>query len=50
MPNYTAFSSNLPSRPPRPLDEIIAMSPEAMARASQLVSGAYAELLAVAGW
>jgi len=49
MPNYTAFSSNLPSRPPRPLDEIIAMSPEAMARASQLVSGAYAELLAVAG-
>lgn len=46
--DYSAFSQDLDLVPTRKLDEVIAMSPEAMARASRLVSAAYNELLQVA--
>jgi hypothetical protein len=45
---YSHFSSDLDLAPARKLDEIIAMSPDEMARASRLVSGAYNELLQTA--
>jgi hypothetical protein len=45
---YLHFSSDLDLAPTRKLDEIIAMSPDQMARASRLVSGAYNELLQTA--
>src|SRR5580698_1410996 len=46
--DYSHFSSDLDLAPTRKLDEIIAMSPDEMARASRLVSGAYNELLQTA--
>jgi hypothetical protein len=45
---YSHFSSDLDLAPARKLEEIIAMSPDEMARASRLVSGAYNELLQTA--
>jgi hypothetical protein len=45
---YSAFSQDLDLAPARPLAEVVAMSPEAMARASRLVMSAYNELLQVA--
>lgn len=45
---YSAFSKDLDLAPTRSLDEVIAMSPEDMARASRLVTSAYNELLSVA--
>jgi hypothetical protein len=45
---YAPFSADLDLPPPRSLDEVVAMSPEDMARASRLVSGAYEELLSTA--
>lgn len=45
---YGAFSKDLDLAPTRALDEVIAMSPEDMARASRVVSAAYNELLQVA--
>ena len=45
---YSHFSSDLDLAPVRKLDEVIAMSPDEMARASRLVSGAYNELLQTA--
>ena len=46
--NYSAFSADLDLSPTRTLDEVIAMTPEAMARASRPVMYAYNELLQVA--
>lgn len=45
---YSAFSPELDIAPQRGLGEIIAMTPEDMARSSRLVSGAYNELLQTA--
>ncbi|MBX6321856.1 MAG: hypothetical protein IRY94_08515 [Rhodospirillaceae bacterium] len=45
---YSAFSKDLDLPPPRPLDEVVAMTPHDMACASRLVTSAYNELLAVA--
>lgn len=45
---YSAFSKDLDLPDARPLAEVIAMTPEQMARASRLVTSAYNELLAVA--
>ncbi|HEY0792209.1 MAG TPA: hypothetical protein VGD78_14185 [Chthoniobacterales bacterium] len=45
---YRAFSEDLDLTPPRTLDEIVALTPEQMARSSRLVTSAYAELLQVA--
>jgi len=45
---YSRFSRDLALAPPRSLDEVVAMSPEEMARASRLVMGAYDELLQTA--
>ncbi len=45
---YGAFSKHLDLPPPRRLDEIVAMTPEDMARASRIVTSAYNELLSVA--
>lgn len=47
--DYTSFSADLPTPTTRRLEEVIAMSPESMAKASLLVTRAYSELLAVAG-
>ena len=46
--HYSAFSNDLDLAPTRTLGEVIAMSPEAMARASKPVMYAYNELLQVA--
>lgn len=46
--DYSAFSKDLELTPQRSLAEVIEMSPEAMARASRVVSAAYNELLQVA--
>lgn len=46
--HYSAFSADLDLPETKRLDEVIAMSPEEMARSSRLVSGAYNELLQVA--
>lgn len=48
MSEYTKFSPDIPAGPVRKLDEIVAMTPEDMAKASGLVCRAYSELLAVA--
>jgi hypothetical protein len=45
---YSHFSSDLDLAPARKLEEVIAMTPDEMARASRLVSGAYNELLQTA--
>ncbi len=45
---YSKFSEDLDLTPTRSLEEIVAMSPEDMAKASRLVSGAYNELLQTA--
>jgi hypothetical protein len=45
---YSAFSADLDLPPTRALEEVIALSPEQMARASRIVSAAYNELLQVA--
>jgi hypothetical protein len=45
---YSAFSNDLELPAPRKLDEVIAMTPDQMARASRLVIAAYNELLQVA--
>jgi hypothetical protein len=45
---YSHFSEDLQLAPTRRLEEIVAMSPEDMARASPLVSGIYNELLQTA--
>lgn len=45
---YSAFSNELELAPSRPLDEVISLTAEQMARASRLVTSAYAELLQVA--
>lgn len=45
---YGAFSKDLDLAPRRPLAEVVAMTPEAMANASRLATSAYNELLAVA--
>jgi len=45
---YSAFSAELDLTPVRKLEEVVAMSPEDMARASRVVSSAYNELLQVA--
>lgn len=45
---YSAFSKDLELPPTRALDEVVAMSPDDMARASRLVTSAYNELLSVA--
>ena len=46
--DYSAFSADLALAERRPLDAIVAMTSEAMARASHLVMAAYDELLQVA--
>jgi hypothetical protein len=46
--HYSAFSSDLDLPETKRVDEVIAMSPEEMARSSRLVSAAYNELLQVA--
>ncbi len=45
---YSAFSADLDLTPRRTLEEVVAMSPEQMARSSRVVSAAYNELLQVA--
>lgn len=45
---YSTFAKDLETPEPRPLDEVIAMSPEDMARGSRLIMAAYNELLQVA--
>lgn len=45
---YSHFSEDLDLAETRPLDEIVSMTPEAMARASRLVMGTYNELLQTA--
>ncbi|MBL8581491.1 MAG: hypothetical protein JNL61_04580 [Rhizobiaceae bacterium] len=45
---YSHFSDDLELAPQRRLDEVVALSPEEMARASRLVSGTYNELLQTA--
>jgi hypothetical protein len=45
---YSHFSQDLDLAPTRRLDEIVAMSPDDMARSSRLVSGIYNELLQTA--
>ncbi|GAB5471281.1 MAG: hypothetical protein Kilf2KO_43110 [Rhodospirillales bacterium] len=45
---YSAFSADLDLTPQRPLDQVIAMTPDAMAKASRLVTGVYQELLQTA--
>lgn len=45
---YGAFSGDLDLPQTRPLEEIIALSPEQIARSSRLVTSAYNELLSVA--
>lgn len=45
---YTHFSNDLDLSPSRRLEEVIALSPEEMARASRLVSATYNELLQTA--
>ena len=45
---YTNFSEDLELEPQRSLEEVVAMSPEDMARASRLVMGTYNELLQTA--
>lgn len=45
---YSTFAKDLETPQPRPLDEVIAMSPEDMARSSRLVMATYNELLQVA--
>jgi len=45
---YSHFSKDLDLAPRRRLEEVIAMSPEDMAKASRLVSGIYQELLQTA--
>jgi hypothetical protein len=45
---YGAFSADLDLAPTRSLDEVIALSPEHIARSSRLVTSAYNELLSVA--
>lgn len=45
---YSCFSADLDLAPARTLEEVVAMSPEDMARASRVVSAAYNELLQVA--
>jgi hypothetical protein len=45
---YSAFSQDLHLPEPRKLDDVVAMSPEDMARASRLVMGTYNELLQTA--
>lgn len=45
---YQAFSGELDLCETRPMEEVIAMSPENMARSSRLVMGTYNELLQVA--
>jgi hypothetical protein len=45
---YSAFSADLDLAPTRSLDEVVAMTPEQMARASRVVSAAYNELLQTA--
>jgi hypothetical protein len=45
---YSHFSNDLDLAPARKLDDVIAMSPDEMARTSRLVSGAYNELLQTA--
>lgn len=45
---YSHFSQHLDLAPPRPFEEVIAMSPDDMARASRLVTGVYNELLQTA--
>jgi hypothetical protein len=46
--DYSEFSDHLDLAETRSLDEVVAMSPEAMARASRLVTGIYNELLQTA--
>lgn len=46
--NYSAFSEELDLLPARPLEEVISLTAEQMARASRLVTSAYHELLQVA--
>ncbi|MBS3652183.1 hypothetical protein KEU06_26665 [Pseudaminobacter sp. 19-2017] len=45
---YSAFSAELDLTPTRSLEQVVAMSPEDMARSSRIVSAAYNELLQVA--
>ena len=45
---YSTFSKDLDLPPSRSLHEVVAMSPQDMARASRLVTSAYNELLSVA--
>ena len=45
---YGAFSRDLELAPLRPLEEVVSLTPEQIARASRLVSTAYNELLSVA--
>lgn len=45
---YGAFSADLDLAPTRALDEVVALTPEEIARSSRLVVSAYNELLAVA--
>lgn len=45
---YSHFSEHLDLAPTRSLDDVVAMSPDAMARASRLVMGTYNELLQTA--
>ena len=45
---YSAFSKDLDLPPVRSLEEVVAMSPDEMARASRVVTSAYNELLSVA--
>jgi hypothetical protein len=46
---YGAFSQDLDLPPRRTLEEVVTLTPEAIARSSRLVTSAYNELLAVAG-
>lgn len=45
---YSEFSAELDMAPRRKLEEVVAMSPEQMARSSRIVAAAYNELLQVA--
>jgi len=45
---YTAFSSDIELAPQRQLEEIVAMTPEEMARSSVMIMGIYNELLRTA--